>query len=736
MGKSEIKKLSFNPRARLIRTIGDKLITGPEAAVIELVKNAHDADASYVKITFVPPLNRKGSIIIEDDGHGMTLDVIENKWMEPATEDKLIRKSSPKYRPLLGSKGIGRFATAKLGSNLELETTAYDPSLKSNQTLKIYDINWDDFLTKTYISDVSFNCEIASPRPKTGTKLKITSLQDNWTKQRLENLHTELRRLMSPLETKYDFKIFLDLSFCTMESCGFDGFELFHSNVSLKTPAAEHYLVKSYPLLRACDYEVEGEFDKKGKFKGTFTIHRAEGSSTKLEFQVPNPSSDPLPSCGRVGVHLYIFDREKQAIEGIIKRAGLGEHLSLKAARAILDEACGVSIYRDQFRIRPYGDHDKDWLTLDKRRVQNPSLRIGHNQIAGILTIQSEDESGLIEQSSREGFAVSDNLRRLHQLILELLAYAIEPRRQQFREKAGLDRRKEDKFQTAHKAAEFKWVQKIIQDLPVSKRAEAERILSKKSLSLEQLIADLESRQTKLEEIATLGLIIREVIHEGKNSTFFIQQEILRLIRWWPKIFLGNEEAESLKQQIPKIHRGLDENSNNLVHLFNLLRPLSGGDRGKPRVYNPNQAVKDCLYLFESRINMLKVAITHTDDATVGDIYGYQTDIMAALTNILDNAFFWLEHSGTNNPEIKIKVSSLTKDLCIIQIEDNGPGIPEEFIDKLFDTGFSLKPNGTGLGLSIAREAVSRSGGDIEFLPMPKQDGARFLIKVPYRIAE
>ena len=109
-------KLRFKPKARIIRTIGDQLISGPEAAVIELVKNAYDADASFVEIKFSPPLQPgAGRISITDDGHGMSLDDIRLKWMEPATASKVKDRRSPsKTRKMMGSKGIGRFAAAKL----------------------------------------------------------------------------------------------------------------------------------------------------------------------------------------------------------------------------------------------------------------------------------------------------------------------------------------------------------------------------------------------------------------------------------------------------------------------------------------------------------------------------------------------------------------------------------------------------------------------------------------------
>lgn len=79
----------LKPRARLIRTIGDKLISGPEAAIIELVKNAFDADSPSVEIKITPPsLTNDGLITVKDYGHGMTYDDLLNNWLEPATDIK------------------------------------------------------------------------------------------------------------------------------------------------------------------------------------------------------------------------------------------------------------------------------------------------------------------------------------------------------------------------------------------------------------------------------------------------------------------------------------------------------------------------------------------------------------------------------------------------------------------------------------------------------------------------
>ena len=113
----------IRPAARLIHTIGSDLIGDSYAALVELVKNSYDADASKVEINFnFSIVDQDDSIIItiSDNGHGMSYDTIINKWLVPATDNKLKRKASPKGRLFLGRKGIGRFAASILGQEMTL----------------------------------------------------------------------------------------------------------------------------------------------------------------------------------------------------------------------------------------------------------------------------------------------------------------------------------------------------------------------------------------------------------------------------------------------------------------------------------------------------------------------------------------------------------------------------------------------------------------------------------------
>lgn len=133
MNDTEIQptRLYFRPYARLLTMLGDQLIKNERIALVEIIKNSYDADASWVTITFAGfgdhyELLPDSKIVIEDDGVGMTKDILENHWVNPATPLKKINKTTQpitaKRRRIQGEKGIGRFALLKLGRTVTLTT--------------------------------------------------------------------------------------------------------------------------------------------------------------------------------------------------------------------------------------------------------------------------------------------------------------------------------------------------------------------------------------------------------------------------------------------------------------------------------------------------------------------------------------------------------------------------------------------------------------------------------------
>lgn len=725
-----VSRLKFRPRARIIRTIGDRLISGPEAAAIELVKNSYDADATRVRISFLPPFGPgSGEIVFEDDGHGMSLSDVQERWMEPATSDKKERKESAGGRRLLGSKGIGRFAAARLGEHLEL-VSVHTRNGAGEQT-RIADLNWTLFDEAQYLDDVSFPAEVSAAQTQAGTRLRIWSLRDEWSEAAMRRLHHELRRLINPTDVAgtAPFRIVLDLSACTVESCGFDGVTILEAS-GMPDPGTSEglqdpYEIRPFPVLEASDYDVDGIFDENGAFEGTMTIRRAGTEKEVIRLQVPlQPGDDP---CGIVLVRLSIFDREAASIRSTAETAGFGQ-LGVREARKLLDSMAGVAIYREGFRIRPYGDAENDWLTLDTKRVQNPSLKIGRNQVAGTVVVDDEDTSHLIERSSREGLEENGSFRRLQTIILALLAEVVEPRRRKFRLAVGLEKRKQSGFREVLDQAELTWAQDLLGALPENKREAAKQLIMRESERLTGYLKDLEQRQALLEAQVTMGAIVGEVMHQGNTPLAFIENEVRRLQKWWPRLFDDTSDSAEDRAAVPTILNGLGSSAVSLRSLFNALRPLSGARRGNPVDYSVRRVIDDVVFLFQTRAESIGLQFVLDPQLMGLSARGYSSDLATALTNLIDNAMYWLEHYGTADKKIEISVSQQPERITLF-VQDNGAGIPEEFRDQLFDIGFTLKPTGTGLGLSIAREAIYRSSGELNIVD--SESGARFAISLP-----
>lgn len=714
-------QLRFRPRARIIRAIGDQLISGPEAAVIELVKNAYDADASKVIITFTPPLKPgAGRITVTDDGHGMQLSDIQDKWMEPATSSKLTnRRSRSGRRMMMGSKGIGRFAAAKLGERMFLRSVSDNDDIVRREIV-VGEIDWSIFNADTYLSDIAIDFLSQDSDAETGTEIEIRSLSESWTQERMEKLLQELRRLISPLGDLEDnpFAIILDLDACTKATTGFDGSPIVNGSGSEEDE--DHNLVRPFPLMTACDYEVDGHFDNDGRFVGTMQIRRGGQGPERVELNVP--LSDEEEPCGPVDVKLFIFDREADSLKANMFQAGFGQ-LSVNEARSILDNVTGIAVYRDGFRVRPYGDPETDWLTLDRFRVQDPSLRVGHNQVAGYVSVGGQDGSPLVERSSREGFEDNGAYRRLQRLLRELLAQRIEPRRFAFRDKAGIARRKSTTFEEVRDLAELKKLHRLIDRFPPDEKAKASVALNQATVQLTDRIGILEERQRVLEASSSLGNIIGEVLHEGSGPAGYIASTSGRLLRLWRDIVDNGERAEASRQDFPKKLVLMKQNGERLSDLFEKLRPLSGGKRGAPQFFKPGMVVVDAKAIFEH--HPVTISVPNSFDAP--EVVGYPADLSTAITNLVGNAVHWLIESRTEGPFVRIPIT-WTADEVLIAVEDNGPGIPAEFVERIFEVGFTLRSGGTGLGLNIAKETLSRSGATLGY-DLEYEGGARFIIR-------
>jgi len=705
----------FRPSARLIRTIGDDIIKDVYAAVIELIKNAYDADANNVELKFIDLANpEKAKIIIKDDGHGMDYKTVVNNWMVPATDDKLSRRKSPGGRYMQGRKGIGRFATSILGNTLLMKTT---DELGITTTVLI---DWSIFSAEKYLDEIELLVESRTSAQKSGTELIIEPKKKEleWTEKEMELLIRGLRKLVSPIVKKENFRIGIEFK-----------------NTGIKNYDNMEMGIEPFPMLELFDYRLYGKIDEKGNVSMVYENQVEKNiPAEEIKFHITLENGK---LCGPFELDFRIFDREADAIENLINR-GLkdpdkGKYLGKNEARDLLNETCGVSIYRNGFRIRPHGEPGYDWLLLDKERIQNPSMRIGSNQIAGFITIADEGISHLEEKSSRDGLKENSHYAGLVEIAKKCLAQ-LEERRFDFRKKTGRGRKTVKIEQELNALFDFDTLRNSIK-----KELIKSNVSSPTLIKIENVIEKTEKQKVDtLEQIkdtvamyqgqVTLGKIIMVIMHEGRKPLKYLKEQSPRIAGWIKE--LQEEYNTYLLEKIIDRLEDTKKESLLLIDLFNRLDPLAIKKRGRRKNINIYNVIKRTEKLFENELLEKEIKFINEVDREV-TFWGWEQDFYIALTNLIDNSLYWLP-TLENKKHKQIVISSQYEDKsAIIDYRDNGPGIAKKYIvdGLIFEPGFSTKPGGTGLGLAIAGETIERNKGTLRALY--DSEGAYFRIELP-----
>jgi signal transduction histidine kinase len=706
----------IRPAGRHLITIGPDLIQDAYAAVIELVKNAYDADSPDVSITFqAVPGEKEYEVVISDHGHGMSLEIIKEKWLVPSTDDKLKRQISSGGRTMQGSKGIGRYAAAILGNNLILETIV-ENSEKNSIT-----INWEDFENAEFLDDVPILVKRSFSSAKTGTTLKIVgggSYFSLWDKKQFDKLRFELKKLMPPFGEKNKSK---------------KKKEAFSIKLSIKGFAAYPdviEIIEPFPLFEYYDYRISGHINKDGQGTLIYSSRKARNipdETIKIDLK-------SYSGCGNLLFDIRAYDREKEAIELLIKRGlknSSGNYMQVNEARAILNNYNGIGVYRNGFRIRPLGDPEFDWLTLNKRRVQNPSKFIGSDQIIGLVLIESEKKSGLIEKSARDGLKINTAYNALIDITTVVIS-KLEEKRYKFRHDSGLSRSGRNignKLDKVYLNEDLKKV--VISEL---KKGKVENKIIER---IDEMFGDDTEKKIKLaEEVknivgiyqgqATLGKIINVILHEGRRPLNYFKNQIPNLKHWYDLITTSKDT--SAYNEFLSVAEGIGFNANSFVLLFSKIDPLAMGKRSKRNSLDLKKVIDNTFSIFEKELKKGNV-VTLVNGPDNANILAWVQDISAIFANLIDNSIYWITTKKMIERKILVDIVFDKNKLAYVDYQDTGPGIEPDLIasEVIFEPDFSTKPNGTGLGLAIAGESALRN--NMELKAFASNTGAYFRLQ-------
>lgn len=665
------QNLNFRPSARILSQIGDQLIRNERVAVLELVKNSYDADSPYVRVSFKKADNAQfGTITIYDEGEGMDIDTIKNKWLIIGTDSRKVqydeKQRTLKYgRMPLGEKGIGRFAVQKLGSVTEITSRRKD---KKEIFVRI---DWGKLETVTYLDEVTIGIEEREPvlfkGDRTGTQIVVHSLRLTWDIKAYRRFYEDSLNFSYPFETKSEFTV-------EVESDN----EEWDSGI----PKLQDFIDDS---LFRFSIDIQGEFISKFLYRFTpppsmdkvkpREITEEDATIAKVLRIVDSQDEKVDLSKYAIGpIHFegYIYDRDP-----VVLKMSTTEGPTLKK---YLNENGGIRVYRGGIRVYDYGEPGNDWLELGSRRINQPTFRISNNIILGAVSLDREKSGELTEKTNREGFIENDAFRTFRKAV-EFALSRVEIQR-------NMDKRN---IRTAY-GKETREVLTITGDF----KEVIEKRVKDNELKMELL--------TYLDRIETGYTAIRETFIKSASAGLSIGIAIHEIQKVIKEIETTVQRDNRFSELRPIVKRISD-----LVEGYGYLL------RKSHRVYQPlSDVIEIALFDVDYRLKAHGIRVIKGNmDSRCNPKFSRQM-IIGALLNIIDNSIWWLDYGGKSKEKlIFLSIVEGEKSISLV-VADNGPGftLPVEELGEPFLSG---KPDGTGLGLHVVKTIMQINEGSLNF---------------------
>lgn len=700
-------KVRFSVDAAHIQRLGLELVAKQETALVELIKNAYDAEATKVDVTFLDSEKQGGTLIIEDDGVGMSLDVIRDAWMRISTINKRDNPISQNFgRVRAGRKGIGRFAVQRLGQKLVLETEV----VGNIEGLRVT-FDWDNAFTDgKELSDIFNNVERYSKEEDSQlTRLTILGLRENWTPAAMQRAWKAIMLLQPP------FKLTKNPAHQNDDGRKADpGFEVTINGISGQQQRTAISLESTF--LDHAIAEINGVIDDSGNV--SFTI-----SSGKLDLNDSYALEDKLYLTGPVSFSTKYFIYSTDALPG----------MSLSLAQEMAKSYGGIRIYRNGFRVLPYGERYDDWLALDqdasRRVLLIPAANrnfFGHVEIDAVLNPCFE------ETSSREGIIENEAFTELTFFVRSAIEWGAKRVAEARHRKVTAGQRDFISTVPIRKPSEVFTSLIETTGIAVSGAAVDEnKITSGISIgALAAVQAELEAweeaveikqaESLKYEEmlriLASLGLSITVFGHEIKGVRSSVAGNIVNLSRLIDSLDAGKKRA-LLKEGIGWMETATDR-------MFDLGGYIAGLMSSTESRELKSQSVKGVIERFMGQFQQYveRQHIVFTADVkqeNLRTIEMHLSEIDSILLNLMTNSIKSIKKCKSSSRRIHI-LAYEEKEQVVIRFEDNGTGVDPEIAHRIFDPFFtttvgseddSVAGPGTGLGLKIISDIAQSYGG-------------------------
>lgn len=643
-------------------------------------------------------------IEIRDTGTGMSAQDIRTKYLVIGTPSrkKEIDQAEAWFSaigdsdeapetPYLGEKGVGRLSAMRLGWILQLESATAGDSV-----LNEVNIDWRRFEDLDLdVQDIDIETTSGGPKPKpswSGTTIRISGLKGNWTTRRIvEVASTEFAKISDPFSlNKRRFRI-----------------AVFFNGERVEIPRMDKDLLAAAHATVRASYKVAGGvpiLDVYMTFKGPERTEDKHLHLGRVELSVlTDDANEEVPSYALSSVGPFEFEAywyNRQKLRGI---DSIG---NLELVRKLQQRWSGIMLFRDGYRVLPYGEDKDDWLGLDRKALASPGYKLNKLQFIGRVQITRIGNPHLTDQTNREGLKETPE----KYVFVELLRYITQNLLRNFMDEVARSQR--------HLEVDFVQVEEQVSTLETRAREAFRRLKSKhreSSLEIQDVQAmfdqmkeyfeqaralaeQAEDERARLIQLAGIGLMLEVVAHELARSTETAMMS------------LTNAQAKNLPSDITSTLKILRTEMQTMNKRLRVLDPLSVSGRHRRERFDLRQLVEDIFNgrsrQFERHHISVKILPNRGAGLTVNGVKGMYVQI---IENLTANSVFWLKKGSDEDPffkpEIKVKIDAKSRTLTY---SDNGPGINEGLKEEIFKPFFSTKDRRRrqGLGLYIARECA------------------------------
>jgi signal transduction histidine kinase len=714
-------------------------------AFVELIKNAHDADAQTCSLEVRPD-----SIVVSDDGHGMTLEEFKNGWMRVGTSAKAGQAQSRRYkRPVTGEKGIGRFAVRFLGGVLSLRTIADDPKRKRRTVLEA-NFNWTAVDQNEDLGSVAvpYTLRSAAAGETLGTQLEITALRRDTGSINWDEIRTGSISLLSPVRALYTrtAAVPADDARHTGPLEQDPGFSVRIRDVEasedepedVATRILESYVLRAVAKLNANRLELD-----------IYTRPDNPGNAGSPELSIHDTFPNEL---GTLTAEIRFYPKRKGTFAG----------LPVDGRRALgwVVRNSGVAIYDRSFRVLPYGTPGDDWLMTARdtaRRHRKPRskiaqrhfpmtepelrstelnymLRLPHpQQLIGVVLVESarasrsNEGTGLIPSADREGFVDNDAFRQLEDLIrgaVEAIAFVDRKLQKQAEDVTRLELVQRLRRETQEAIAE-------IRANPRLRPEDRERIVeqfARAQVAVEQHEATARKREQQLEVLSLLGVVAGFMTHEFGVALDALQQSRTKLLDAAKLQPTFNEHAKQIEKHIASLK---DFAAYSRAYIGASPEPPAKPYPARPRI---QQVVRIFGEYAADRDIAIEVSIERDLLAPRVPVALYNGVSLNLYTNALKAIS---AKADDQNRRISFRAWNEGR-IHVLLVADTGVGIPSSFRERIFEplvttTAANAGPlgSGLGLGLTLVRRAVESFGGKVRVVDPPPGFSTAIEVRLP-----